>query len=143
MLKNATEWLEVHKSKETSSAFFDTVIFCTNTTYANGHFKAGRPFPHIPTVTLITIEVDLTSRPIATADTDPLQVQSELAVAWLSLVPEFPKDNIHVLPSIEHAIRVVRGIESEGGEGVDVLVAGSLHLVGGVIEVAGLSDVAL
>ena len=28
-------------------------------------------------------------------------------------------------------------------EPVDVLVTGSLHLVGGVIEVAGLSDVAL
>ena len=27
--------------------------------------------------------------------------------------------------------------------GVDVLVAGSLHLVGGVIEAAGLADVAL
>ena len=38
---------------------------------------------------------------------------------------------------------MVREVESEVGDGVDVLVAGSLHLVGGVIEVAGLSDVAL
>lgn len=87
--------------------------------------------------------VDLTSRSIETADTNLVEVQSELAAAWLSLIPEFPTDNVHVLPSIEHAIRVVRGIESEGKEEVDVLVAGSLHLVGGVIEVAGLSDVAL
>ena len=72
-----------------------------------------------------------------------MKVQSELAVAWLSLIPEFPKDNIHVLPSIEHAVRVVRGVGLERDEGVDVLVAGSLHLVGGIIEVAGLSDVAL
>jgi len=58
-------------------------------------------------------------------------------------MPEFPTNNIHVLPSIEHAVRVVRGIGLEGGEGVDVFVTGSLHLVGGVIEVAGLSNVAL
>ena len=46
MLKKTTEWLEVHKSKETSSVFFDTVIFCTNVTYADGHFKGGKPiFP--------------------------------------------------------------------------------------------------
>jgi folylpolyglutamate synthase len=52
-------------------------------------------------------------------------------------------NNVHVLPSIEHAVRTVRGIKSEGEEEVDVLVAGSLHLVGGITEVAGLSDVAL
>ena len=73
-----------------------------------------------------------------------MKVQSELAVAWLSLVPEFPRNKVHVLPSIEHAMRVVRGIGSEGdNEEVRVLVTGSLHLIGGVIEVAGLSDVAL
>ena len=83
------------------------------------------------------------SNPTATV-TDPLKAQSELGAAWLSLVPEFPKDKVHVLPSIEHAIRVVRGIASEGnGQEVDVLVTGSLYLVGGVIKVAGLSDVAL
>lgn len=73
-----------------------------------------------------------------------MKVQNELAVAWLSLVPEFSRDDVHVLPSIEHAIRVVRGIGLEGDSyGVDVFITGSLHLVGGLIEVAGLSDVAL
>jgi folylpolyglutamate synthase len=87
---------------------------------------------------------DLTSRQIETADEGPVKTQSEFAVAWKSLIPEFPTDDVHVLPSIEHAIRVVRGIQSKVEEGeVDVLVAGSLHLVGGVIEVAGLADVAL
>ena len=86
--------------------------------------------------------VDLATFSIA-IDTDPVKVQSELAAVWLSLIPEFPKENVHVLPSIEHAIRVVRAKESGGEGGVDVLVTGSLHLVGGVIEVAGLSDVAL
>lgn len=87
--------------------------------------------------------IDLTSRSIETAGTSPVKVQNELAAAWLSLIPEFPTSNVHVLPSVEHAIGVVRGVESGSDERVDVLVAGSLHLVGGVIEVAGLSSVAL
>ena len=45
-----------------------------------------------------------------------------------------------MLPSIEHALRVVRDID---GFPVHVLVTGSLHLIGGVIEVASLSQVAL
>ena len=68
-----------------------------------------------------------------------LKTQNELADAWRELVPAFPADQIHVLPSVEHAIHIVR---DQTGP-IDVLVAGSLHLVGGVIEVAGLSDVAL
>ena len=57
-------------------------------------------------------------------------------------MPTFPKENAHVLPSIEHAVGVVRK-EASNGRSVEVLVTGSLHLVGGLIEVAGLSDVAL
>ena len=72
-----------------------------------------------------------------------MKVQSELAVAWLSLIPDFPANNIHVSPSIEHAIRVVREIESRESKGGDVIVTGSLRLVGGVIKVAGLSGVTL
>ena len=73
---------------------------------------------------------------------DDLKTQQELADAWTSLVPTFPKENVHVLPSIEHAVGIVRE-EASDGRPVEVLVTGSLHLVGGVIEVAGLSDVAL
>lgn len=77
-------------------------------------------------------------------DTSLVKVQSALAAAWKSLIPEFPTNNVHVLPSIEHAVRVVREVKQEGDDGgVDVLVTGSLHLVGGTIEVAGLSSVAL
>ena len=47
MIKNTAEQLELHKSDETSDAFFGTVIFCTNVTYADGHFKGGTSFlPH-------------------------------------------------------------------------------------------------
>lgn len=55
----------------------------------------------------------------------------------------FPSDHIHVLPSIEHAVKVVEAIQLERSEVAKVLVTGSLHLVGGLIEVAGLSEAAL
>lgn len=87
-------------------------------------------------------DVDLTTLAIPESDLAHLKTQHELANAWSALVPSFPKENIHVLPSIEHAVNVVRKA-GEGEKAVDVLVAGSLHLVGGVIEVAGLSHVAL
>ena len=86
---------------------------------------------------------DLTTLAIPESDLTHLKTQNDLASAWSSLVPDFPKENIHVLPSIEHAVNVVRKLNASGEKDVDVLVAGSLHLVGGVIEVAGLSDVAL
>ena len=148
MFKKAAEQLAVHKNDESPSTLFDTVIFCTNVAYLDIHSKESAffpsPLPPFYNESLITLPgTGLTPRPTA-ADGDPVKVQSELAAAWLSLVPEFPRDKVHVLPSVEHAIRVVRGIGSEGdNEEVRVLVTGSLHLIGGVIEAAGLSDVAL
>ena len=73
-----------------------------------------------------------------------LAPQRELGSAWSELVPSFPDENVHILPSVEHALRNVRGLEEAHPDAdVQVLVAGSLHLVGGVIEVAGLAEVAL
>ncbi|KAH8118386.1 tetrahydrofolylpolyglutamate synthase [Phellopilus nigrolimitatus] len=137
MLTKAKAQLQLHgESNVDPKFFFDHVIFCSNVTYADGAFKG-----------------DLTSRVVAEATVDPLKVQRELADAWSSLLPDYPKENIHVKPSIQHAVQYVRELEGgpiQNGEGsiknyspVDVLVAGSLHLVGGIIEVAGLSDVAL
>lgn len=106
----------------------------------------------IDLVFLILLKLDLTNRVVAEDKVDPLRQQSELSEAWSSLLPDFPKENIFVLPSIEHAVRVARDFQNNdeqrrtGPSGlvpVDVLVAGSLHLVGGVIEVAGLSETAL
>ncbi|KAI0747428.1 Mur ligase [Irpex lacteus] len=114
--------LRLHNRVEAPQQFFDRVIFCANVTYASGNFKG-----------------DLASKSLSDAELTQLKTQHELANAWRGIVPTFPEDHIHVLPSIEHAINIVR----EQGPPVDVLVAGSLHLVGGVIEVAGLSDVAL
>ena len=82
-----------------------------------------------------------------------------MAEAWRQLAPDFPADNIHVEPSIEDTVRHIRQLKLAGASEtqkqldgiepmeaqpvVDVLVTGSLLLVGGMIEVAGLSEVAL
>lgn len=77
-----------------------------------------------------------------------------MAEAWESLVPDFPKENIHVEPSIEDTVHHIRTLKNSSGLAngkesmepqpiIDVLVTGSLLLVGGMIEVAGLSEVAL
>lgn len=85
---------------------------------------------------------DLASVALAKTGLTNLTTQEELGRSWQKLHPKFPASNIHVLPSIQDAIGVVRSLE-ESNTAVQVLVCGSLHLVGGVIEVAGLSDVAL
>ncbi|TFY83958.1 hypothetical protein EWM64_g60 [Hericium alpestre] len=130
VLSNAAAQLKLYGSDEERDSFFTHVIFCTNVTYADGGFKGGT-------------DIDLTVK----NDLAHLKTQQDLATAWSSLVPSFPTQSIHVLPSIEHAIGLIRELAStrdgDGDTNVDVLVSGSLHLVGGVIEVAGLSDVAL
>jgi folylpolyglutamate synthase len=88
---------------------------------------------------------DLTTLAISESDLCELKTQRELASAWSSLLPKFLTSNIHVLPSVEHAIKALRTIQSTPSPDnqVQVLVTGSLHLVGGIIEVAGLSEAAL
>ncbi|KAF8450542.1 Mur ligase [Boletus edulis BED1] len=116
--------LSIFKSPEETIRFFDQVIFCSNVTYSDGHFKG-----------------DLTSVALASAKHTGPTTQDQLKVAWSRMVKEFPSNAIHSFPSIEHAVRKVR--EHSATRRTHVLVAGSLHLVGGVIEVAGLSSVAL
>lgn len=92
----------------------------------------------------INIDVaDLTTKALSDSELTELKVQHALASAWTFLFPSFPRENIHVLPSIEHAIQIAEKTQSDSGIPAQVLVAGSLHLVGGVVEVAGLSEVAL
>jgi len=105
------------------NCLFSRVIFCTNTTYADGGFKK-----------------DLLSINLSTEGFN-LTVQNELANAWASLFPDFPENRIHRLPSIEHAVQLIRS--QTGPSEKQVLVAGSLHLVGGTIEAASLAEVAL
>ena len=72
-----------------------------------------------------------------------MTTQQALSAAWSSLVPDFDPSNIYVVPSIEHAVREVERISTISVKPVQVLVTGSLFLVGGVIELIGLSEFAL
>jgi folylpolyglutamate synthase len=102
-------------STASSEPTFATVLFSTNTTYAS----AGTT-------------PDLTSVGTNADDVSALAVQNELAAAWREVEPEA---QVEVRRTIEEAVGVVRG--DRVGEGVRkvVLVTGSLHLVGGLLEV--------
>lgn len=86
--------------------------------------------------------IDLTTLAIPEEDLAALKTQQQLAAAWSAHLPQYPTSSILVLPSIEHAIRNLDTMDTTS-QPLQVLVSGSLHLVGGVIEVAGLSEVAL
>lgn len=92
---------------------FKHAIFCTNTTYKDAGFKA-----------------DLVSINTNKSDVDTLKVQKELAGSWDSIDPDA---GVHVLSTIEEAISKAR--ELAPADQIEILVTGSLHLVGGVIEV--------
>ena len=92
---------------------FKHAIFCSNTTYKDVGYKA-----------------DLVSINTNKDDISSLKVQKELATTWDQIDPEA---DVHVLGSIEEAVARVRDIA--GNREVEVLATGSLHLVGGLIEV--------
>lgn len=98
---------------------FTHAIFCTNTTYAETGFRP-----------------DLTSINTNAADVESLSVQNALAQTW-SEVDSAAK--VTVVRTIEEATAMARGIAREAktadNTSVKALVTGSLHLVGGVIEV--------
>ena len=56
-----------------------------------------------------------------------LTVQKDLAKAWEAVDP---KATTHICGTIEEAVGIARGLEGE----TQVLVTGSLHLVGGILE---------
>ncbi|KAF8517828.1 tetrahydrofolylpolyglutamate synthase [Gautieria morchelliformis] len=125
MLDTVDVQLRHHTIGGSSKDFFDHVVFCTNVTYVDGGSKP-----------------DFVSLNISEDSVANLTIQKGLAAAWLSLIPEFPPSHVHVLPSVQHAIEIARSLHGQR-KSLDVLVCGSLHLVGGVIEVADLAEVAL
>ncbi|GAA5908446.1 hypothetical protein JCM8208_006198 [Rhodotorula glutinis] len=109
-----------------SSQPFQHVIFCTNTTYSTGSSSG-----------------DMTSKAVDDKDLETLATQHELAEAWIELSKgREPSAQVHVLGSVQEAVEVVRGAAGAAAGPrdvrVDALVAGSLHLVGGVLAVADL-----
>lgn len=92
---------------------FSHVIFCTNITSVN---QGYRP--------------DLTALNVGHHDVATLKVQRELARTWSNIDDSA---NVIVLPTIEEAVQRVRELASS--QKTYVLATGSLHLVGGLIEV--------
>jgi folylpolyglutamate synthase len=106
---------------------------------------------------IMMIEIDLTSNGIDLKDLEELKTQHELASAWSELTSSsssssLAHDNtittpttsqVHIKASIEESISLARSFLKEeeetmgkkGGEKLQVLVTGSLHLVGGVMTV--------
>lgn len=68
-----------------------------------------------------------------------LTVQRTFAERWSTLDP---KAKITVIPSIEEAINVARGLTSslQEGETVQAFITGSLHLVGGALGILEGAD---
>ncbi|KAL5636568.1 hypothetical protein ACGC1H_000502 [Rhizoctonia solani] len=98
---------------------FERVIFCTNVTTPE--------------------EMDQSIKKAERDEVLALTTQREFADAWSDLVPMYSKENVHILVTIQAAVDLVRSSHS-AGESMDVLVIGSLHLVGGLIGVAKLED---
>lgn len=125
--------VEALRRSANGATLFQDVIFCTNTTFTGGASAS-----------------DLVSRLNETSDAPELALQRELAQAWESLAADMQRGQqqstqtsdsalmraeVHVLPSIEDAVTVVRDRAASTGEPIDALVAGSLHLVGGALAV--------
>jgi len=81
----------------------------------------------------LIIESDCGAADLVSVGSDPdaitaLTVQNALSRAWKDVDREA---QTHVVKTIEEAVGVVRSLDGD----VHVLITGSLHLVGGVLEV--------
>lgn len=94
---------------------FTHAIFCTNITFKETGFRPD------------LVSVNTNSHAIR-----ELSVQKGLAKAWGEIDPG---TDVKVVETIEEAVRVVRVLAREGDGVVTALVTGSLHLVGGLLEV--------
>lgn len=101
---------------------FTHAIFCTNVTYKDAGYRP-----------------DLVSINTNSADIEKLSVQNTLAETWKTIDPTA---TVEVLGTIEEAVEYVRDLAeknqhqvSESESAVMTLVTGSLHLVGGFLDV--------
>ncbi|KAK3693475.1 Mur ligase [Podospora appendiculata] len=101
---------------------FKHVIFCTNVTYAETGYKR-----------------DFVNHQINPKDIEKLTAQHVFAERWSALDPSA---YVMVVPSIEEAITKARSLAEtlEGGEKVQALITGSLHLVGGALQILEGAD---
>ena len=94
---------------------FTHAVFCTNTTFQK---EGYRP--------------ELVNMNTSKEAVDALEVQRGLAETWREMGGEAV---VEVKKSIEEAVEWCRDVAAEGKEEVMVLVTGSVHLVGGFLEV--------
>jgi folylpolyglutamate synthase len=100
---------------------FTHAIFCTNVTYKDAGYRPD----------LVSVNANAT-------DVEKLSVQKTLAQTWQSIDPT---TEVLVLGTIEEAVEFVRTLaEKDSGQSQDrnevkALVTGSLHLVGGFLDV--------
>ena len=99
---------------------FTHAVFCTNTTFRDQGFSPD----------LVSINSD--AKAVQT-----LEVQHRLADTWRSIDPQ---TKVEVKPTIEEAMEWVRDIAKSEQEEVMALVTGSVHLVGGFLEVFETSN---
>lgn len=97
---------------------FTHAIFCTNVTYKNAGYRP-----------------DLVSVNANASEVEKLSVQHTLAESWKEIDP---KAQTLVFSTIEEAVDFVRDLSKQSpddGPAVKTLVTGSLHLVGGFLDV--------
>ena len=94
---------------------FTHVVFCTNVTFRESGYRPD----------LQSINADATA-------VQSLAVQKGLAETWKGLDPT---SHVNVVSSIEEAVSWCNSVADELKEEIMVLVTGSVHLVGGFLEV--------
>ena len=96
---------------------FTHAVFCTNTTFSASGYRPD----------LVSINANKEA-------IDALEVQRSLAETWRGIDGDKPAV-VEVKRSIEEAVDWCRGIANDAEGEVMVLVTGSVHLVGGFLEV--------
>ncbi|RIB27783.1 FolC bifunctional protein [Gigaspora rosea] len=113
--RNGAEMIKQITSKN-PYIHFDHANFCTNITFTTNQFK--------PDLQNNTIRID-----------ENLNFQKTLAEIWPTLIPKSQTSDAHVFPTIQNAINWILEHCKESEREIQVLVTGSLHLVGGVMAV--------
>ncbi|KAI1430827.1 tetrahydrofolylpolyglutamate synthase [Xylaria sp. CBS 124048] len=102
---------------------FDYVVFCTNVTHAETGYRR-----------------DFVNHQYDPEAIKALTAQHRFAEKWATLDP---RAKIAVVPTIEEAINHMRDLGSSASEGqtIQVLITGSLHLVGGALSILDGAEV--
>lgn len=103
-----------------SQVHFDHVVFTTNITFKEGY------------------TTDNTNKTVSMEEVT--SVQQILAESWKEQLPNFNKDNIHIVGTIEEAVEFAVDLSknSPDSKHVQVLTTGSLIMVGNTLTVLGI-----